>query len=279
MGHELAIADSQHKLIPLSRDQLDITVPEQVENAFAAHHPDIVINAAAYTQVDRAELEPELAFAINRDGAANLATACKSANIPLLHVSTDYVYDGSKQGAWVETDPVAPLGVYGESKAAGEAAVREALEAHLILRTSWVFSASGNNFVKTMLRLGRERHELSIVADQHGCPTSARNIAAVLLEIAERHLRREGVEWGTYHYCNAPATTWFGFAREIFRLAPGFEGLEINPIETRDYPTPASRPVNSVLDCTRLRQKFGVPQPNWRRELEWVLDSLLEKGA
>ena len=274
VGHELAIAVNPHRCIALNRQQLDITDPAQIAAVFAEHPPDILINAAAYTQVDRAEHEAEGAFAINRDGAANLAYACRQARVPLLHISTDYVFDGSKQGAYRETDPIAPLGIYGESKAEGEAAVRATLEQHLILRTSWVFSATGNNFVKTMLRLGKEREELGIVDDQHGCPTSARSIAAVLLQLADRHLQGDAIEWGTYHYCNRPATTWFGFAAEIFRLADGYENLKLKPISSSEYPTPARRPQNSVLDCTNLEACFGLEPVAWVDELELVLSQI-----
>ena len=179
VGHELSIANSQNQIVPVSGEQLDITDSAQVKSLFYARRPDVVINAAAYTQVDLAEREPDVAFAVNRDAVANLAYACREAQIPLLHISTDYVFDGSKTGAYLETDPVSPLGVYGKSKAEGEAVLASILDRHIILRTSWVFSATGNNFVRTMLRLGRERDELNIVNDQYGCPTSACSIAAV----------------------------------------------------------------------------------------------------
>lgn len=271
VGHELALTDSRYRLIPLSHQQLDITDPSQIDSAFAIHCPDIVINPAAYTQVDQAEQEQALAFAINRDGVVNLAYACKKLDIPLLHISTDYVFDGSKQGAYLEDDPIAPPGVYGESKAEGEALLRKVLEKHIILRTSWVFSATGNNFVKTMRRLGKERDELGIVNDQHGCPSSARSIAEVLLQIADRYLQADDIEWGTYHYCNQPETTWFEFAKEIFRQGVGYENLKIKAIATSDYPTPAARPKNSVLDCTKIEQEFGIRRNNWIEELRQVI--------
>jgi len=276
VGHELAAMDRDvnARRIALSRHQLDITDRDQIAAAFAASSPAIVINAAAYTQVDRAEEEQALAYAINRDGVANLADACNSAGVPLLHISTDYVFDGSKQGAYLETDPIEPLGTYGESKAAGEAVLRATLERHIILRTSWVFSATSNNFVKTILRLGKERDELGIVNDQHGCPTSARSIAEVLLHIAERYLRDNKIEWGTYHYCNRPATTWFEFAEEIFRQSEGYENLKLNAITSSEYPMPAARPENSVLDCTKLESNFGVMRVNWNDELKLVFDQL-----
>jgi dTDP-4-dehydrorhamnose reductase len=271
VSHELATADSPHRLVALTQQQLDITNPIKIAEAFASYQPDILINAAAYTQVDLAENEAELAFAINRDGVANLAQACKKLDIPMLHISTDYVFDGSKQGAYKESDPVSALGVYGESKAAGDAVLQATLEQYIILRTSWVFSATGNNFVKTMLRLGKEREALGIVDDQHGCPTSARSIAKVLLNIADRYLQGRVIEWGTYHYCNQSETTWFGFAKSIFKQAGGFEKLQLNVIATSDYPTPARRPQNSVLDCSKLEANFGIEQANWMDELGLVL--------
>jgi dTDP-4-dehydrorhamnose reductase len=271
VGHELAIADSPYRLVALTQQKLDITNLAQITEVFESHRPDILINAAAYTRVDLAENEAELAFAINRDGVANLAQACKRLDIPMLHISTDYVFDGSKQEAYKESDPIAALGVYGESKAAGDAVLQSTLAQHIILRTSWVFSATGNNFVKTMLRLGKEREQLGIVNDQHGCPTSARSIAEVLLNIADRYLQSKVIEWGTYHYCNQPETTWFGFAQAIFEQAGGYENLNLNAIATSDYPTPARRPRNSVLDCTKLEANFGIGRANWNDELELVL--------
>jgi dTDP-4-dehydrorhamnose reductase len=274
VAHELAIAESEHQLVALSEKQLDITDPEQINDAFNEYHPDVVINAAAYTQVDRAEEDVSLAYAINRDAVSNLAQACSSIDIPLLHISTDYVYDGNKSGAYCEDDKTAPAGVYGASKAAGDAALQSVLERHIILRTAWVFSATGNNFVKTMLRLGAERDELNIVNDQHGCPTSAYGIAEVLLKIADRYLRHDEIEWGTYHYCGQPETTWHGFAKQIFQQAQGYEHLEIRGIPTSEYPTSAARPLNSVLNCSKLRSKFGIQQSDWVKDLQLVLAEL-----
>lgn len=268
VGHELSIAVSQHRLIPLSRQQLEITDPLQIEAAIENHCPDIMINAAAYTQVDRAEQEQSQAFAINRDGVADLAYACIKADIPLLHISTNYVFDGSIQGAYEEDGPIAPLGIYGKSKASGEAILRTVLEKHIILRTSWVFSVTGNNFVKTMLHLGKERDQLEIVNDQRGCPTSARSITQVLLNIADQYLSGAGVKWGTYHYCNQPETTWFEYAKEIFHQAGDYEKLRLRPITTNEYPTPAQRPKNSVLDCAKIEKEFGTQQASWIEELK-----------
>ena len=274
VGRELANASSVHRLIGTSRQQLDITDLEALRKAIAANNADLVINAAAYTAVDRAEEEPDKAFAVNRHGVENLASACRDAGVPLLHISTDYVFDGEKQAAYVETDPVAPLGVYGASKAAGEERLRSVLDEHIILRSSWVFSATGTNFVKTMLRLGRERDALGIVDDQWGSPTSAHSIADVLLVIANRYLDGEEIVWGTYHFCNRPETSWYRFAEVIFRRAGGYEALELKPIATADYPTPARRPLCSVLDCSRLENAFGIERIDWAIELELVLKQL-----
>lgn len=270
VGQALAHAKSRHRIVALPRSELDITDAAETNRAVAATRPDFLINAAAYTQVDRAEKEPERAYAVNRDGVLNLANACRTSHTPMLHISTDYVFAGDKQGAYVETDPIAPLGVYGRSKAEGEALLRASLEQHVILRTSWVFSATGSNFVKTMLRLGREREQLGIVADQTGCPTSARCIAGASLRIADIYLCGEAVEWGTYHYCNSPETTWYGFAREIFEQA-GMRNLSLQAITTSDYPTPAARPANSVLECNKAEASFGLVQTDWKSELSDVL--------
>ena len=274
VANELAVTESEHRVVALPRSRLDITNQQQINTAFEEYRPDILINAAAYTQVDRAEEETERAFAINRDGVSNLAHACKGAGIPLLHISTDYVFDGNKTAAYQEDDEIAPAGVYGASKASGEAALRSILERHVILRTSWVFSATGNNFVKTMLRLGKERDELGIVNDQHGCPTSAESIAAALLQISERYLRGDEIEWGTYHFCGQPETTWYGFAKRIFERAKGFDHLKLNGIPTSEYPTPAARPLNSVLDCSKFVAQFKTAQPDWSKDLECILRQL-----
>jgi dTDP-4-dehydrorhamnose reductase len=271
VAHELAIAESEHQLVALSEMQLDITDPEQINDAFNEYHPDVVINAAAYTQVDRAEEDVSLAYAINCDAVSNLAQACSSIDIPLLHISTDYVFDGNKSGAYNEDDETEPTGVYGASKAAGDAVLQSVLERHIILRTSWVFSATGNNFVKTMLRFGGERDELNIVNDQFGCPTSANSIASALLQITERYLRGDAIEWGTYHFCGQPETTWHGFAEQIFQQARGFENLKLNGIPTSEYPTPVARPLNSVLDCSKFMAQFKMAQPDWSEDLENIL--------
>ena len=198
-----------HNVLAWDQAELDITDAAAVDQALNASNADTVINAAAYTAVDKAEQEPEQAFAVNRDGPAHLAAACTRLNLPLLHISTDYVYDGAKTSPYVEDDPTAPMGVYGASKLAGDEAVRPLCPRHLILRVSWVFGVHGHNFVKTILRLAREREALRVVADQHGCPTFAGDIADALLELAGRIAEIDArAAWGTYHYCGHPATTW-----------------------------------------------------------------------
>jgi len=273
VGQALRRLGADRDLLALDRTALDITDAAAVARVVPEVRADVVINAAAYTAVDRAQSESDQAFAVNGDGPANLARACLEAAIPLFHISTDYVFDGSRPGAYSEDDPVAPLGVYGQSKWAGEARVREILPRHLILRTSWVFGLEGNNFVRTMLRLGREREALRVVDDQRGCPTFADHIATVLLALAER-LPGQALDWGTYHYCDTPETTWYGFASAIFQQAARRQPLalrDLHPITTAEYPTPARRPANSVLDCRRLGQRYGiVPQP-WAAGLQRLL--------
>jgi len=255
----------------VDRDGLDITDLEAVNNAVCVFKPDAVVNAAAYTAVDKAERDRDAAFAVNRDGPKNLAVVCSDLDIPLIHYSTDYVFDGSKSDAYVESDPVAPLGVYGESKLAGELAVGEFCSKHLILRTSWVFSSHGNNFVKTMLRLGAERKELGVVADQCGKPTSASDIARLTLRI----LPGTKDSWGIYHLAQPEVTSWHGFAEAIFDEASK-QGMllkvgEVRTIRTSDYPTPAGRPSNSALHCDKLETIFGASIKPWRKSLVEVI--------
>jgi dTDP-4-dehydrorhamnose reductase len=266
-----------HDVLAWDVAELDIADADAVNRALATLGMDVVINAAAYTAVDKAEQESALAFAVNRDGPAHLAAACAHLKIPLLHISTDYVYDGAKPGPYVEDDPTAPLGVYGASKLAGDEAVRQSLPRHLILRVSWVFGVHGHNFVKTILRLAREREELRVVADQYGCPTFAGDIADVLLELAGRAAEMDAnAAWGTYHYRGEPATTWHGFASAMVEMARARQPLSvqtITAIATADYPLPSARPVNSVLDCARLTARFGIRPRPWQAGLEALLSS------
>lgn len=273
VGRALTRLGTDHELLAMDRKRLDISDAAAVAQTVRETRPAVVINAAAYTAVDRAESEPDQAFMVNERGPEVLAQICAELEIPLFHISTDYVFDGSGTGAYRVDHPAAPLGVYGRSKWAGELRVRECLPRHLILRTSWVFGLEGNNFVGTMLRLGAERESLGIVDDQRGCPTYADHIAMVLLDLAGRSLSEE-LPWGTYHYCDAPETTWYGFAREIFARAARTRTLalrELRPIATSEYPTPARRPANSVLDCGRLATAFGIVPRPWTAGLTQIL--------
>ena len=261
----------QAEVTALDRSAADLSDPAACAAAIVAHAPDVVINAAAYTAVDRAEEEPELAQTINADAPGAMAQACADLAIPFLHVSTDYVFDGSGTAPWQVGDPIAPLGVYGRTKAAGEDAVRAAGGVHAILRTSWVFSAHGTNFVKTMLRLSETRDALSVVDDQIGGPTPAGGIAAALLTMARALV--DGHQGGTYHYAGSPATSWACFARETFAVAG--KSVTVTGIPTRDYPTPATRPLNSRLDCTSLEADFGITPPDWKSDLAQITSEIL----
>ena len=260
--------------------QLDVSDGPSVAAAFAEFRPHAVINAAAYTRVDQAEDEPDAAYAANAEGARHIAAACAANDCPLLHLSTDYVFDGAKPGPYVESDPTVPINAYGRSKLAGERAVAEVLDTHVILRVSWVFSATGVNFVKTMLNLAG-RDELRVVNDQRGAPTAARSIAAALWRILERMAATP--RFGLYHFTSAPPTTWHGFATAIFAGLAEQEGRdampELIPIPTAEYPTPAARPANSLLDGTRLQQHYGIGPADWRGELGKVLAALAPKGV
>ena len=259
-------------LVTPGRGELDLASPEAIRAAVAARDWAAVINCAAYTAVDRAESEPDAAFAINAQAPAIFAEATAARGIPLLHVSTDYVFDGTKDGFYVEDDPVAPLGVYGASKEAGERAVRDAQPRHVILRTAWVVSPWGSNFVKTMLRLGREREELRVVNDQHGCPTGAPDIAEALLTIAGR-LLEGGASFGTYHFVNAGDGSWYDLARAIFDRVAG-TAPRLTPIPTSAYPTPARRPANSRLLTAKIARDYGIAARDWRAMLDDLLDQL-----
>ncbi|MDX8391170.1 MAG: dTDP-4-dehydrorhamnose reductase [Mariprofundaceae bacterium] len=276
LGIELIRQAGSHEVIAVDRDELDIANAKSVFLVVANAHPDVVINAAAYTAVDKAEADVEIAYAVNRYGPANLARACAEHNIPLVHVSTDYVFNGAKQGAYVEDDPVSPLGVYGDSKAAGEVAVRDGCPKHLIFRTSWMFSEHGNNFVKTMLRLGAVRETIDIVADQFGKPTAASELARVILAV----LPDASECWGTYHMAQPEMVSWCEFAEVIFREARK-QGLllklnAVNAIRTEDYPTLAKRPANSELNCDRLESTFGIQIKPWKESLSDVIAELLD---
>lgn len=263
------------------RAEIDLAQPDGAAKAVLERAPGLVINAAAYTAVDKAESEPDLARAVNGLAPGAVASACADLDIPFVTVSTDYVFDGSKNGAYTEQDATAPASAYGRTKAEGEERVRHAQPWHAILRTSWVFSSFGSNFVRTMLRLGAERPLLRVVADQHGRPTAAGDLAKAVILAGEALLRDRGVS-GTYHVANAQPTTWHGFATAIFdgaRQRGACVPDNIEPIGTADYPTPARRPANSVLDCMKFERTFSMPLRSWRPGLDEVLDALLPPGA
>ncbi|MGE6993032.1 dTDP-4-dehydrorhamnose reductase [Pseudomonas sp. NPDC047961] len=285
VGHELINRASGYGLeaLGMTRDNLDITDAGQVADLVSRLKPGLIINAAAYTHVDNAETHSERAYSVNRDGAERLAQAARQASIPLLHISTDYVFSGNAQAPYGEEDEVAPTGVYGASKLAGEAAIQAVLDEHLILRTSWVYGVHGHNFVKTMLRLGCQRDALSVVADQYGCPTQAGSIADALLELAQRYAQNGVLAWGLYHYSGRSPCTWFDFAVEVFRQAEAKGMLatrpKVSPISTAQYPTPARRPAWSVLDCSKFETTFGIETHDWHDDLSIVLDALAEAAA
>jgi dTDP-4-dehydrorhamnose reductase len=257
-------------LLALDRDQLDITDATQVNNIVAEFNPNIIINAAAYTAVDKAEQESELAYAINRDGPQNLAFAASDIKAAIIHISTDYVFDGDNAESYTESDVTAPQGEYGRSKLAGEEAVAQACPKHIILRTAWVFGEHGNNFVKTMLRLGKTRDTLGVVADQLGGPTYAGDIAKAIVAISKQIIDGNQA-YGIYHYSGFPHVSWHTFAEKIFDIAleQGVlkQSIQVNPIMTQDYPTPAKRPANSRLNCHKIDSAFGIHQSDWQAAL------------
>jgi len=257
----------------LGRDQADLSDPAACAAAILAAEPDAVINAAAYTAVDLAETEEPLATVINGQSPGIMARVCAGLEIPFVHISTDYVFDGSGTDPWRPGDATGPLGAYGRSKLAGEQAIAAAGGTWAVLRTSWVVSAHGNNFVRTMLRLGAQRDALSIVADQIGGPTPARDIAVACLNMAKT-LGSEPEKGGVYHFAGSPDVSWAAFAREIFARA----GLTcaVSDIPSADYPTPAARPRNSRLDCSDFESNFGLKRPDWRVGLAAILKDLGE---
>jgi dTDP-4-dehydrorhamnose reductase len=263
VGREIA-SRARGLAVGFDRASVDICVEAAVRQAVRDHPPAAIVNAAAYTAVDRAETEPDAALRINRDGAAVLAETASSAGVPFIHLSTDYVFDGTKRTPYREFDPIAPLGAYGLSKAEGESAVRSWCPRHIILRTGWVYSAHGTNFVSTMLRLANERAELRIVDDQTGCPTAAADLADAILAITASAEKTNFSAWGTYHYRGADVLTWYGFACRIFQTAAeyGHKVPRLVPITTLDYPTPARRPAYTVLAMEKIEVTFGIrPRP------------------
>ena len=269
-------------VVALGRPDIDLTDPDSITKAIDAVSPQVVVNAGAYTAVDKAETEPERAELVNATGAAHVAEACAERSLPLVHVSTDYVFDGTKNSPYEEDDPVAPIGVYGRSKLEGERLIATSCPHHVILRTAWVFSPYGHNFVKTMLRLAESRTELGIVHDQHGNPTYAPHLAqailAVAAQLAEKVSSVDG-PWGTYHAVGTGEATWCELAREVFNCSADLGGprATVNGISTEEYPTPAARPANSRLDCAKLERDFGLRLPDWRSGVAACVSNLLAR--
>jgi dTDP-4-dehydrorhamnose reductase len=266
------------ELVALARPDLDLADPQSIRDAFEPQTADVVVNAAAYTAVDKAEAEEALAMRVNGEGAGHVAEAARAMGAPVIQLSTDYVFDGSLDRPYVEDDPVAPLGAYGRSKLAGEEAVAAANPRHVILRTAWVYSPFGSNFVKTMLRLGETRREVSVVADQRGSPTSALDIADAIFEMSARMLLAPGPEkYGVFHMTGGGEASWAEFAAAIFAEAQalGRPAVDVIPISTADYPTPARRPANSRLDGGRLLRDYEIALPDWRDSLKPVVERLL----
>lgn len=264
------------QVIAKPEEALDITKPDGVTAAVRDAKQQgavLVVNAAAYTAVDKAESDADKAFAVNRDGAGNVAAGCAAAGLPLIHISTDYVFDGTKPTAYVEGDIPNPLGVYGQSKLEGEIAVQRALPQHVILRTAWVYSAFGNNFVKTMLRLAADRPEIKVVNDQLGCPTSARDLAVAIAAIAPVLVTHEA-PWGLYHCASHEVVSWYDLATASVGFSKHADRCRIVPIPTREYPTAAQRPARSELDSSHFRDTFGISFPPWRESVKRVVKAV-----
>ena len=289
-GDLLPMLEPFSSVIAPGRSELDLGDPGEIQRFVIETRPDWIINPAAYTAVDKAESEPELAYAINADAPRALGEAAAQLRIPVIHFSTDYVYSGAGSTPWVEDDAPGPLGVYGSSKLAGDQALAASGAAHIILRTSWVYGTAGKNFLRTILRLAQEKDELRIVDDQHGSPTWSRDLARTVVHIiraisaggaARTKPIHEIVQEvrGVYHVAGAGDTTWFGFAREFLRTAaevrPQSRLAHLTPIATRDYPTPAQRPLNSRLNCSRIRDIFGVAMPRWEESAATVTREVL----
>lgn len=276
LGQSLSSFISTHQSIAYTRQQLDITDKQALQNKVQQDQPDVIVNCAAYTAVDNAESDPSAAELINVTAARHLAQVCQQQGIILIHVSTDYVFDGNNQQAYQETDIPNPQTVYGKTKLAGEQAIAACCEKFIILRTSWVFGATGNNFVKTMLTLFQQREQLAIVNDQHGCPTDTRHLSEVIIRIIDRLEQQAAAPWGIYHYCDTSTTTWYHFAQEIYRHAKCVNSqlnCQLTPISSQDYPTPAIRPNYSTLDCKKLHANFGIQQYSWRISLPAAIEA------
>lgn len=271
-------AAAGHEIVALGRPQLDLADPASVARALEAARPDAIVSAAAYTAVDKAESESELAHAVNGAGAGAVAQAAKALGVPLVHISTDYVFDGTLDRPYAESDPTGPTGVYGASKLAGEQAVLDTHDNSAVLRVAWVYSPFGGNFVKTMLRLAGDRDEVSVVADQIGNPTSALDIADGVIKVATNMVADSYPDKrGIFHMTAQGQASWAEFAEAIFAAsaARGGPSASVRPIGTVDYPTPATRPANSRLDCSKIARVHGVTLPDWHGSLDTVVARLI----
>ncbi|MDH7797012.1 MULTISPECIES: dTDP-4-dehydrorhamnose reductase [unclassified Beijerinckia] len=278
LGRELtALALIRHiPLAPLSRTTCDITDRQAVISAIANHRPNLIVNAAAYTAVDRAEAEPETAHTVNAIAPGLIAAAAAEADVPLLHISTDYVFDGLKTEAYNEDDCVTPLGVYGRTKEEGERRIRQTYSRHIILRTAWVYGTYGTNFLKTMLRLANERGVIKVVADQRGCPTATTDLAEAILTVYAE-LAKGNENWGTYHFAGKGTASWYEFAQTIMSERAAILGTapSVEPITTKDYPTPAQRPANSMLNSSRFGAAFDLWPKPWQDRVREAVASLV----
>ena len=264
--------------LALDLPEFDITDPSCIEKTLAEFKPSIILNASAYANVDEAETDPEIAFSVNSDGPANLAASCHKKKLPIIHISTDYVFDGSKGRPYAETDPVSPIGAYGKSKEEGESRLRSILKQHIILRTSWMYGTYGNNFVKTMLRLGNEKKILKVVSDQYGCPTCAADLSEAVLDISKQIAQNDNIIWGTYHYCGLGITTWHEFAKTIFEISAQYQNFKVPSVEaitTAQYLTRAKRPHFSALDCDLIKKHFGINIKPWQESLKKTIERIL----
>ena len=265
----------------IGRPDADLRSPDTLHRALDTHMPDLVVNAGAYTAVDAAETDQDNAYLINADGAGALAKACAQTGVPLIHLSTDYVFDGELERAYRETDEPSPINVYGASKLAGEIAVRHELKAHIIVRTSWVISPFGRNFIKTMLRLARERDEANVVDDQIGSPTDALDIADAILKVASKVIETGNADlFGTYHYCSRGHGSWADIADLVFRVYEYRNNSKIvlKRIPSSEYPTPARRPLNSRLDTTKIERTFNLTPPDWTASVSQTVHRLIDEG-
>jgi len=266
-----ALAKSPWHFVLLTHQDLDITSEQSVFELVADHAPDIIINAAAYTAVDKAETHPELAYAVNTQGAGFLASAAKSINAAIIHISTDYVFSGDSQGTYKEEDATAPVNVYGNSKYAGESAIIQVNPKHIILRTSWLFGEYGNNFFRTMQRLGQEQDEIAVINDQFGGPTYAGDLADTILKIVDCYQTTGQLEWGIYHYCGQPYVSWFEFAQEIFAHSSiGRPSPTLASISTAGYSAAVKRPFNSRLNCAKIHATFGIGPSDWKNAIKRI---------